>query len=72
MKLNVSYAIELLTKMNPDESILFWYRTIDDYPDITKTCWGNLEDDSGVLEEVIDEYISGWIEEDEDQSGKDW
>ena len=50
MKLNVSYAIELLTKMNPDESILFWYRTIDDYPDITKTCWGNLEDDSEVLE----------------------
>jgi hypothetical protein len=57
---------KLLTKMNPDESILFWYRTIDDYPDITKTCWGNLEDDSEVLEEVIDEYISGWIEEDED------
>ena len=62
MKISAQQAIDLLQGINPDSEILMWYRTKEDM-NCSDATWKKIEDDSHGLEEVIDEYVSGWIEE---------
>jgi hypothetical protein len=62
MKISAQQAIDLLKGINPDSEILMWYRTKEDM-NCSDATWKKIEDDSQGLEEVIDEYVSGWIEE---------
>ena len=62
MKISAQQAIDLLKGINPDSEILMWYRTKEDM-NCSDSTWKKIEDDSQGLEEVIDEYVSGWIEE---------
>ena len=62
MKISAQQSIDLLKGINPDSEILMWYRTKEDM-NCSDATWKKIEDDSQGLEEVIDEYVSGWIEE---------
>jgi hypothetical protein len=62
MKITVKQAIELLSKHNPDSEILMWYRTSEDVGANTEE-WSELEDDSEGIEDTIDEYVNGWLDE---------
>ena len=62
MKISAKQAIELLKEMNPDSEILFWFRTKEDM-NCSHATWGEIKDDSQALEESIDEFVNGWIEE---------
>jgi hypothetical protein len=62
MMISAQQAIDLLKGINPDSEILMWYRIKEDM-NCSDATWKKIEDDSQGLEEVIDEYVSGWIEE---------
>ena len=62
MKLTVLQAIEMLKDLDNNSEILLWFRTKEDM-DCTESNWKKIEDDSEALEDTIDEYVNGWIEE---------
>ena len=62
MKITVKKAIELLSQNDSESEILFWFRTSGDM-DATDDEWKKIYDDSQGLEENIDEYVNGWLEE---------
>lgn len=62
MKLTVKDAVNALSKLNPNDKILIWYRTKDDMG-VSSAKWESLTDDSQALEDVIDEYLNGWLDE---------
>lgn len=62
MKISVDQAIEQLRELNGNSEIFLWYRTSEEY-ECDPKIWELLEDNSESLEETIDEYISEWLEE---------
>ena len=62
MKITAQQAIELLKGMNPESEILLWFRTKEDM-NCSDATWRKIEDDSQALEDSIDEFVNGWIEE---------
>ena len=62
MKITVKKAIDLLSQHDSESEILFWFRTSGDM-DATDDEWKKIYDDSQGLEENIDEYVNGWLEE---------
>ena len=62
MKLTVSKAIDILKNLDKESEILLWFRTKEDM-DCAESTWKKIQDDSEGLEDTIDEYVNGWIEE---------
>lgn len=62
MKISAQKAINLLKDLDPNSEILFWFRTKEDM-NCADSTWKKVEDDSQGLEDTIDEYVNGWIEE---------
>jgi transcription termination factor NusB len=62
MKIKVSKAIDILKDLDKDSEILLWFRTKEDM-DCAESNWKKVLDDSEALEDTIDEYVNGWIEE---------
>ena len=62
MKITAQQAIEFLKDINPESEILLWFRTKEDM-NCSDDTWRKIEDDSQALEDSIDEFVNGWIEE---------
>lgn len=63
MKISVEDIMNQFKNLDPKEEIFVWYRCKDEYPNLSTQCWSDLYDDSEELEDMIETYINGWIEE---------
>ena len=63
MKLLAKDAVEMLKQLDGEESIFLWFRASKYFENVHKKVWDSIDDDSCAVDEIIDEYVSGWIEE---------